>query len=74
MSDLFDARSAQPMLIGKTSAPFDDADSIFELKLDGERCLAYLNQHETVLVNRRGFALVESLPELSALHRQAATT
>lgn len=70
MSDLYAGRSASPMLIGKTAEPFDDKDSIFELKLDGERCLAYLDKNEATLVNRRGFTLLPRLPELADIHRQ----
>ena len=72
MEDLFFARSARPMLIGATSRPYDDADSLFELKLDGERCLAYLDAGETVLVNRRGVDLSPRVPELSGVHRQSS--
>lgn len=72
MSDLFDTRGVRPMLIGRISDPFDDADSIFELKLDGERCIAYLDA-DTTLVNRQGVKLLGSLPEFSQLHHLAKT-
>ena len=38
--DMFEAKNIQPMLIGSDGEPFDDPDFIFELKLDGERCIA----------------------------------
>ncbi len=71
MTDMFASRSARPMLIGRIAQPFDDPDSLFELKLDGERCLAYLDETGAALVNRRGFSLLPRLPELAAIHRQA---
>ena len=44
---MFDSRSAVPMLIGVESGPFDDEAWIYELKLDGERTLAYLDRNGT---------------------------
>ena len=37
--DLFIEKSIQPMLIGAEGNPFDDAGYVYELKLDGERCI-----------------------------------
>lgn len=68
--DIFDAQSAKPMLIGVEGEPFDSAEYLFELKMDGERCLAYLGHDRTVLVNRRGRPLGTLFPELAELHRQ----
>ncbi len=70
MSDLFDARAAAPMLIGQASEPFDDADCIFELKLDGERCLAYLDKDTFELQNKRNNRLSPKFAELSAIRKQ----
>ena len=42
--DAFEKKSVAPMLIGLSAGAFDSGDFIFELKLDGERCLAYLEQ------------------------------
>ncbi len=72
MQDLFFSRTARPMLIGANSAPYDDDESLFELKLDGERCLAYLDGTGTVLVNRRGLPVGTRLPELDGIHRQVS--
>lgn len=69
MTDVFVAKSAKPMLIGLSGAPFDSPDYVFELKLDGERCLAYLDGRETVLVNRRDRRLLPQFPEMKTLHR-----
>lgn len=71
MTDLFAAKSAKPMLIGLSGEPFDSPEYVFELKLDGERCLAYLDGTETVLINRRGRHVLAQFPELASLHRQA---
>lgn len=71
MDDLFDTKDLRPMLIGDIRDPYDDPDSIFELKLDGERCIAYFDTDETVLVGRRGTLLLPRLPEMEGLHRQA---
>lgn len=60
-------KSLKPMLIGADSEPFDDPSYLFELKLDSERCLSYLNKDSTELRNMR---LLPKFPELSQLHRQ----
>lgn len=43
MSDLFENKNIDPMLLCETE-PFDDEDYIYELKLDGIRCIAYIEQ------------------------------
>lgn len=48
--------------------PFDDKDYIFELKLDGIRCIAYLGS-DVVLQNKRFKDVTELYPELSLMHR-----
>ncbi len=59
------------MLIGAESKPFDDPDYLFELKLDGERCLAYLDPKGDVeLINKRDVRMLSKLPELESIHRQ----
>ena len=68
--DMFDARSARPMLIAGEADAFDDPDWLFELKLDGERCLAYLDAGGTELVNKRGKRVLAKFPELSGLHER----
>ena len=70
--DLFDAKTAVPMHIGAEGPAFDDPGWIFELKLDGERCLAYLDGRSTVLINRRGNRLKDKFPELADLHREVS--
>ena len=56
------------MLIGASSAPFDSSDHIFELKMDGIRCIAYLDRNGTELRNKRNFALLPRFPELADLN------
>lgn len=71
MSDLFEAKNIKPMLIGADSEPFDDPDYIYELKIDGERCVAYLDpQAGTDLRNKRNIRMLPKVPELDGLHRQ----
>ena len=48
------------MLISQMQAPFDDADWIYELKLDGCRCVAYLEEGRVVLRNKRNMELLDS--------------
>lgn len=66
--DLFEKKGIQPMLISEQVEPYDDDASIFELKLDGIRCIAYCDAHSTDLRNKRDFKLLPRFPELAALH------
>lgn len=67
-TDLFEKKSIAPMLIGASSAPFDSSDHIFELKMDGIRCIVYLDRNGTELRNKRNFALLPRFPELADLN------
>ena len=59
------------MLIGVDSEAFDDPDYIYEMKWDGERCIAYLDPKEgTTLINKRQVRMLPKLPELSEIHKQ----
>lgn len=71
-ADIFDERLAKPMLIGAEGEAFDSPDFDFEVKMDGERCLAYLDAGSTLLINRRERDVTAQFPELSSLHEQAA--
>ncbi len=80
--DIFTQKNLKPMLIGRDSPPFDDPDYIYELKWDGERCLAYLDpaaapgngqSGQTELRNKRNLRMLPKVPELSGLHRQVNT-
>lgn len=41
--DLFDRKEIHPMLIKEMKQPFNNSDWLYELKLDGHRCIAYLD-------------------------------
>lgn len=69
MSDLFETKNIKPMLISESSEPFDSPDYIYELKLDGERCIAYLDEQGTELRNKRNIKMMPKIPELSEIHQ-----
>lgn len=67
--NLFIEKNISPMLIKEQKEPFNDVDYIFELKMDGLRCLAYLDpEHGTDLRNKRDMPLIKLYPELENLH------
>ena len=59
------------MLIGAEQDAFDSPDYLYELKLDGERCIAYLDTTGTDLRNKRNIKMLSKVPELTAIHKQA---
>jgi len=67
--DLFELKNIKPMLISEMTEPFNHPDWIYELKLDGIRCIAYLDS-ETELRNKRNLRLLPKVPELKEIHRQ----
>ena len=69
--DIYDAKNIKPMLIANMIEPFDDPDYLYELKLDGERCIAYLDKAETELRNKRNIRMLPKFPELSGIHKQS---
>lgn len=70
MKDLFEYKNIKPMLIADESEAFDSADYLYELKLDGERCIAYLDPTEgTDLRNKRNIKMLPKVPELSQSHK-----
>lgn len=69
MKDLFTDKNIKPMLIGIETEPFDSPDFIYELKLDGERCIAYLDSEKTELRNKRNIKMLPKVPELSEIHK-----
>ena len=57
------------MLIGREEEAFDSPEYLYELKLDGDRCLAYLDpQKGTNLINRKGRNMLPYVPELQEMH------
>lgn len=67
--DVFDEKGIKPMLIAEAKEAFNSDDYIFELKLDGIRCIAYLDKDSTDLRNKRDFKLLPRFPELEEMHR-----
>lgn len=70
MDDLFHRKAIKPMLIGEEGEAFDSNDYLYELKLDGERCIAYLEPNSTDLRNKRNVKMLPKVPELSQIHKQ----
>jgi len=73
MTDIYYEKSASPMLIAENQPPFDSSDYIYELKLDGIRCLAYLDSTGYELRNKRNKRLNETYPKLSGINKQVKT-
>ena len=69
----FADRTVRPMLIGETSEPFDSDDYLFELKLDGLRCLMYLEKDRTEIRNKRNLNITEVFPEFHDLYKHVKT-
>lgn len=62
--DLFDQKNIKPMLIGSEGEPFDSSEYIYELKLDGERCMVYLDETGADLCNKRNIRILPKVPEI----------
>lgn len=73
MDDIFEQKMISPMLIGTEGAAFDSPDYIYELKLDGIRCLAYLDDSGVELRNKRNLRVAHIYPELAKIHKQVKT-
>lgn len=69
MMNLFEDKNIKPMLISEMTDPFNDPDWIYELKLDGIRCIAYLDK-DTDLRNKRNDRLLPKVPELTDIFKQ----
>lgn len=65
MRDLFEEKNISPMLLNEVKEPFDDEDFIYELKLDGIRCVAYVEPKSVTLKNKRFKDVTGIYPELS---------
>ena len=70
--DLFEEKRVSPMLISQMQEPFNDDKWIYELKLDGCRCIGYFDQSGTCLRNKRNMELLPRFPELKELHRSVS--
>ncbi|WP_394916812.1 DNA ligase [uncultured Robinsoniella sp.] len=67
--DIFNDRSVEPMLIAEMREPFNNPNWIYELKLDGSRCIAYLDRQSVELRNKRNLLLIQKFPELKEIFR-----
>lgn len=74
MEDLFNNRYITPMLIQLEQPPFDSDEYLYELKLDGVRCLAYINQDKVELINKRHLLITNKFPELKDMNKQIKKT
>lgn len=68
--DLFESKNIEPMLIAEEKPAFDSPDWLYELKLDGIRCVAYLDKSGTVIRNKRNKDVTAIYPELRQIHNQ----
>ena len=60
-------RDLSVMLIGQEKEAFDDEEWIYELKMDGIRVLAYIEDHQVDLRNKRNLKLSQKFPEMKDL-------
>ncbi len=66
--DVFQTGAYLPMSIDKLSRPFDSKEYIYELKLNGIRCIAYLDETSTTLRDKDNVCLNEYFPELITIN------
>ena len=69
-NDLFEKKDIKPMLISEEKEAFDSQDFIYELKLDGIRCVAYLDRTSIDLRNKRNDKVLFRYPELNNINNQ----
>lgn len=67
--DLFEARNASPMLIEQQMEAFDDPEWLYELKMDGFRCLSYIDRGMADFRNKRNMRMLSKFPELMDIHK-----
>lgn len=68
--DIYEKKNIKPMLIAEMKDAFDSPDYIYELKLDGVRCIAYLDNGSTELLNKRNLRVSPIYPELNDINKQ----
>lgn len=66
----YEEKDVKPMLIGIEKAPFDDPNYVYEIKMDGVRCMAYIASDHVELINKRDLKLNAKFPELNEIHKQ----
>lgn len=67
IQNVYGTRGASPMLIAQQMDAFDDSDWIYELKMDGFRCLSYIDQTMVDFRNKRNMRMLSKFPELKYL-------
>ncbi len=67
--ELYENRSASPMLIAQQMEAFDDPDWIYELKMDGFRCLVYIDKDTVDFRNKRNMQMLSKFPELAEIYK-----
>jgi bifunctional non-homologous end joining protein LigD len=67
-------RWLEPMLATLVDEPFSDEGWIYERKLDGERCLAFVSDDDLRLKSRNQNRLNDAYPELAEAMARTATT
>lgn len=68
--NLFEKKDIKVMLISEEKEAFDDDNFIYELKLDGIRCLAYIDKNSVDLRNKRNDKVLFRYPELADIYKQ----
>ena len=63
-----------PPMLAKPGSPFDSDDYLFEIKWDGTRTLAFIDQSGYRLLNRRRIDMVDRYPEFAFLKKLPAGT
>ncbi len=63
-------RDLAPMTPSRAYEPFDSADHVFELRWDGIRALAYVEQMRLTLVSQSGRDITALFPELAGIAAQ----
>lgn len=66
--DYFHDKNLLPMSITSTLKAFDSKNYIFELKHEGVRCIAYLDENSTNLRSRENQSLNDRYPELLSIN------
>jgi DNA ligase D-like protein (predicted ligase) len=61
-------------MLASPSEPFDSADYLFEIKWDGTRAMAYVEDGEYRIMNRRRLNIAERYPELRELRQLSSGT
>lgn len=70
--NIFKEKDISPMLIARMQEPFNDDNWIYELKLDGCRCIGYFADNGVCLRNKRNMELLAKFPELNQLHHNVS--